>query len=78
MNVAAGTRVLYVSSSGRRYDAVVDAIPENPWHEYTKLPTVALSFRNERGKLVRKARVLPSELPEPRPERWSFPGVVPS
>jgi hypothetical protein len=62
-NILIGTIVTYISSSGKTYNATVDAIPENPWHDIglTRFPTVALSFRDERGKLVRKTRVLPRE-----------------
>jgi hypothetical protein len=55
-----GVDVEYVSESGRRYRATVELIPVNPGHEGTRLPTVSLSFRNDQGKLVRKARVLPA------------------
>lgn len=56
-----GATVIYVSMSGRAYDALVEALPENPWHAWTTLPTVTLSFRDERRKLVRKSRVMPFE-----------------
>ena len=59
--IPVGTVVTYISSSKKEYDATVDAIPENPWHAYSILPTVSLSFRDERGKLVRKRRVCPYE-----------------
>jgi hypothetical protein len=55
-----GESVTYISRSGRSYEAQVTAIPVNPWHGYSPLPTVALEFRDERGKLVRKERVIPS------------------
>jgi hypothetical protein len=54
-----GTTVVYVSTSGHAYDAFVEALPENPWHAWTKLPTITLTFRDERGKLVRRSRVTP-------------------
>lgn len=54
-----GDRVVYTSASGHRYDGTVDAIPNNPGHAYTPFPTVSLSFRDERNKLIRKSRVLP-------------------
>ena len=56
-----GDQVIYVSRSGKKYVATVTGIPENPWHAYTPLPTVSLSFRNERNKLVRKTRVIPAD-----------------
>lgn len=54
-----GKEIVYISRSGRKYDAVITAIPENPGHACCDLPTVSLEFRDERGKLVRKGRVLP-------------------
>jgi len=55
-----GKEVQYKSRSGKGYKAVITNIPVNPWHgEKVSLPTVSLEFRDERGKLVRKERVLP-------------------
>lgn len=54
-----GQKVHYTSRSGKKYVAMIDVIPENPVHGWTDLPTVSLSFRDERGKLVRKGRVMP-------------------
>lgn len=61
-----GREVDYVSGSGRHYVAIVHAIPENPDHGYTDLPTVTLSFENcdRPGKSIKKRRVLP------RQESW--------
>ena len=74
-----GKEVRYFSGSGREYVATVDAIPKNPGHGYSPLPTVSLSFRNERNKLVRKARVVPEEQNRKRqvwrPEEDSVPFV---
>jgi len=55
-----GTAVVYVSASGKEYEATVTGIPENPGHAGTAEPTVSLEFRDERGKLVRKKRVIPT------------------
>lgn len=55
-----GRIVIYTSTSGKKYEATA-SLPEKPWHEYTTLPTLKLEFRDERGKLVRKARVLPED-----------------
>lgn len=52
-----GERVQYVSGSGRVYDAEVTGVPREGQNPNTK-PTIALTFRDERGKLVRKPRVL--------------------
>jgi len=58
-----GKTVTYVSGSGKRWTAVITAIPENAYHAegsgYGGLPTVSLEFRNERGKLIRRPAVLP-------------------
>lgn len=59
-NEMIGKKVTYISGSGQRYEATVFAIPEKPEHGYSPLPTVSLEFRDERGKLVRKERVIPA------------------
>jgi len=56
-----GKDVTYVSRAGRKYKATITGIPENPFHGDTDKPTVSLEFRDDRGKLVRKNRVLPGD-----------------
>ena len=56
-----GKEITYTSGSGKRYKATIDAIPQRPDHKYTDLPTVSLSFRDERNKLIRKERVIPAD-----------------
>ena len=53
-----GKKVKYWSRSGKVYEALITDLPINPYHKNC-LPTVSLEFRDERGKLVRKDRVLP-------------------
>lgn len=65
-----GMKVVYRSRSGREYQATITEIPENPWHGYTDRPTVALEFRDQRGKLIRKPRVLPRQDPYHRTMVW--------
>lgn len=57
--VKVGDEIIYISESGRKYDAVVTDIPDRPWHDNSRLPTVSLEFRDLRNKLIRKDRVLP-------------------
>lgn len=70
MQIARGTAVCYVSGSGKTYDATVTAVPENPWHASCPEPTVSLEFRDERGKLVRRERVLPEGASHNRRQVW--------
>lgn len=56
---AIGTDVIYYSDSGKKYQATITGIPINPWHGYSKYPTVSLSFRDMQGHVVRKERVVP-------------------
>lgn len=65
-----GTTVLYVSSSGKEYEATVVGIPENPGHACCSDPTVSLEFKDERGKRVYKARVLPLEASSIKRQVW--------
>jgi len=60
-----GKHVIYVSASKKEYVAKIVAIPPNPGHKYTCFPTVSLEFRDERGKLVRKERVVPEYAENP-------------
>jgi len=68
--ISIGAEVSYTSASGKTYLAVVTGIPENPWHQDSSLPTVSLEFRDERGKLIRKTRVLPMEGSLFRKQTW--------
>lgn len=57
--VQIGQKVWYSSDSGQLYMATVTAIPtkgQNP--NFPGAPTVSLEFRDARGKLVTKERVL--------------------
>lgn len=56
-----GQSVTYVSESGREWEALVTATHDNGYKnpKGNTLPLVCLEFRNERGKLIRKHRVLP-------------------
>ena len=57
-----GAVVTYVSETGREWDATITSTHENGYNDNPKsnqLPLVCLEFRNERGKIVRKHRVLP-------------------
>ncbi len=65
-----GTTVLYVSSSGKEYEAKVVGIPQNPKHACCPDPTVSLEFRDEIGRLVHKARVLPLEASIGKRQVW--------
>jgi hypothetical protein len=65
-----GSNVLYVSGSGKVYEATVVGIPENPGHACSPDPTVSLEFRDERGKLIRIARVLPKEASNTKRQIW--------
>lgn len=65
-----GRKVEYISGSGKKYRAEVDAIPTNPGHGGTELPTVSLSFRDENENLVRKFRVLPFEVANRKRQVW--------
>lgn len=53
------TEVVYISGSGKRYMAIITAIPENPDHAYSTLPTVTLEFVNTRSNTVCKTRAIP-------------------
>ena len=66
-----GKKVSYTSGSGKVYEATVTAIPDNPGHGCTSELTVSLEFRDERGKLVRKSRVLPRHDSWTRRQTWS-------
>lgn len=70
MPIEIGASVVYVSGSGKTYDAKVTEIPENPWHASCPEPTVSLEFRDERGKLVRIERVLPEEVASRKRQVW--------
>ena len=65
-----GRNVLYVSGSGKVYGAIVVGIPENPGHACVPDPTVSLEFRDERGKLIRKERVLPEGASNRKRQIW--------
>lgn len=65
-----GSTVLYVSSSGKEYDALVVGIPINPGHAGSGDPTVSLEFRDERGKRVYKDRVLPIGIVSGKRQVW--------
>lgn len=65
-----GSQVLYVSSSGKEYVATVVGIPEHPGHRCTSDFTITLEFRDERGKLVRKVRVLPEGVSSIKRQIW--------
>lgn len=56
-----GERIIYISESGREWSAVATATHDNGYKNPNgkTLPLVDLEFRNERGKLVRKHKVLP-------------------
>lgn len=57
-----GATVIYVSATGREWDAIVTSTHENGYNKDPKanqLPLVCLEFRNERGKINRKHKVLP-------------------
>lgn len=65
-----GSKVIYVSDSGKEYEAVVVQIPENPGHACTQDLTIGLEFRDDRGKIVRKERVLPDGASSVKRQIW--------
>lgn len=65
-----GSKVIYVSDSGKEYEAAVVQVPENPGHGCTPDLTLALEFRDDRGKLVRKERVLPEGASSVKRQIW--------
>jgi len=62
--------VWYISSSGNKYRAIITGVPNNPKHEGTDLLTLSLEFRDVRGKLVRKERVLPECVSNIKEQVW--------
>lgn len=68
--IALGATVLYVSDSGKEYEAMVIGIPENPDHAGTPDPTLSLEFLDELGKAVRKERVLPEAAAQVKRQVW--------
>lgn len=82
-----GREIKYISSSGKEYIAIVTAIPENPIHGYTNLPSVSLVFKDNRGKYIKKSIVCPfqeiwmttqvwKEYPEGK-HRWEIKNGIP-
>jgi hypothetical protein len=59
MMIKIGDNITYISKTGQKYLATIISIPEEGQgnHGPEEL-TVGLEFRNTRGKLVRKDRVL--------------------
>lgn len=53
-----GMKIKYRSGSNKEYDAIITAIPDRP-DNVTQHPTVSLIFENNRGKWIKKERVLP-------------------
>lgn len=64
-----GSSVTYRSASGKTYDAIVVGIPTDGQGFY---PIVSLEFRDERGNLIRKGRVLPSTYPGTSLQTWAW------
>jgi hypothetical protein len=65
MKVNRGRPCFYVSTSGKRYHALVVKMSEgSPWHQYTPLPTLKVIFKDKRGKQVVKEAVLPYHGPK--------------
>lgn len=56
-----GAVVTYVSQTGKEWDAIITSTHENGYKNPNgkTLPMACLEFRNERGKIVRKHKVLP-------------------
>jgi len=67
-----GMKVKYRSGSGKEWDAIITNIPENPEHACTTRPTVSLIFKNERGKYVKKRRVLPIGASTLKTQVWIY------
>ena len=67
-----GKEIIYCSGSGNEYSATITNIPINPGYKGSCLPTVSLAFRDERGKLIRKSRVLPRQVSTTKRQTWKF------
>jgi hypothetical protein len=65
-----GEDVLYYSHSCKKYAATITDVPDNPWHLDSDKPTVSLSFRDERGKLITIDRVLPRDASFTKGQSW--------
>lgn len=66
-----GMKVIYRSGSNKEYEAIITAIPEKPENR-TEYPTVSLYFFNNRGKAVRKERVLPIGAGNSKTQVWIY------
>lgn len=62
--------VIYVSSSGKEYEATVIGIPENAGHACCPDLTLSLKFYDDRGKVVCKERVLPERASSAKRQVW--------
>jgi len=72
MNDLIGLKVIYTSISNREYEATIYNLPEKPYHAEDRLPTVSLEFRDERGKLKKRERVLHVDSGLGRTQTWKF------
>ena len=66
-----GMKVRYRSESGREWDAIITAIPDRPECACDR-PIVNLIFENERGKYIKKERVLPIEASTIKRQVWIY------